>query len=85
MSVKYEYLMVEIDTHTMAPRKNSDNAAANYLQKIVNQHSQQGWEFYRMDLFGVSYTPNWGTALSAISGSPDNGRVAYVITFRKVV
>lgn len=57
--------------------------AAEYLEKVVNSHATQGWEFYRVDSIGVSVNP--GVLGIFEFGRKQEDATYYVITFRKPV
>jgi hypothetical protein len=53
----YEYKMVELSPVLAVPTQGQgqdDDEAARYLQSLVNEQAEQGWEFYRVDALGVA-------------------------------
>jgi hypothetical protein len=56
--------------------------AAAYLETIVNQQAQSGWEFFRVDEVGVLEVPG---CLWQLLGKSADLRVFYVVTFRRQV
>ena len=61
-----------------APKTNE--VASKYLEHVVNQEAQEGWEFQRIDTIGVASSPGciWG-----IFGAEESMHYYYVITFKK--
>lgn len=79
----YQYRMVQIAPTVLSKGTSQDQAAANYLQQIVNENARDGWEFYRIDQFSVAVN---GCCLLAFMGtSPNSTTVYYVVTFRKAI
>jgi hypothetical protein len=76
----FEYRMVQIPTTVVVPSAHGSEAA-EYLQRIVNDHARQGWEFYRVDEFSVHQNP--GCLMILFSGLQREVRVYHVITFRR--
>jgi hypothetical protein len=74
----YVYKMVQIPPEIEITKKEKGNEAASYLEQVVNQMADQGWEFYRVDQVGVTV---YGGCLSA--GKPKSQATYYVVTFRK--
>ena len=58
------------------PSSELGNEAAVYLQQIVNEQAELGWEFYRIDSFAVT------THIGGLLSSSQSLRY-YVVTFRK--
>jgi hypothetical protein len=56
--------------------------AAGYLEGVVNNQAQQGWEFYRVDSIGVRVPPG---CLAAFFGERGTTVEYYVVTFRRTV
>lgn len=54
--------------------------AGAYLQQVVNQEAQQGWEFLRVDSIGVKSEPG---CIAALLGAKAIDTIYYVITFRR--
>lgn len=51
----YKYEMVQLPPNIQINASTETGSeAANYLQRIVNDHAARGWEFFRVDLIGVS-------------------------------
>lgn len=78
----YTYKMVQIPPNIEVNKKEKHNAAAYYLQNVVNEYPEDGWEFLRVDEIGVQEKPGCLAALFGQKSFPVN---YYVITFRKPV
>lgn len=77
----YTYKMVQIPPNIeVKASKHKGNEAAIYLQNVVNEHAEEGWEFYRVDSIGVSVK---GGCFDALMGKKDSMGSYYVISFRK--
>ncbi|MEX5480830.1 hypothetical protein AB5N06_30205 (plasmid) [Klebsiella pneumoniae] len=52
----YKYKMVQIPPNVIvnAKKVSKDRAAAVYLENVVNEMAQDGWEFQRIDSIGVA-------------------------------
>lgn len=75
--------MVQIPPNIIinARKVDKNNAAAYYLEQVVNEKAEEGWEFQRIDTIGVEEQPG---CASLFGGNNKNGPVNYyVITFRK--
>jgi len=62
--------------------------ASAKLEKMVNSQAQEGWEFYRTDLFGITETIGRGCLprlLAMIGGMTRREFKIYVVTFRRPV
>ena len=77
----YKYKMVQIPPNVIvnAKKVSKDSAAAVYLENVVNEMAQDGWEFQRIDSIGVQEQPGCGRGKQV---GPVN---YYVITFRQEV
>jgi len=77
----YEYKMVQVPPNiSVGAKAHKGNEAAMYLQNVVNECASLGWEFYRIDSFGVNIQPG---CFDALSGKRAEQNLYYVITFRK--
>jgi len=77
----YQYKMVQVPPNIQVQAKNhKGNEAAAYLAKIVNENSQDGWEFYRVDTIGVSVQPG---CIAALLGQKSALTTYYVVSLRK--
>ncbi|MGM3160493.1 DUF4177 domain-containing protein [Dickeya undicola] len=78
----YKYKMVQIPPNIIvnARKVDKDNAAAHYLEQVVNEKAGEGWEFQRIDTIGVEEQPGCASLLFGKKNGPVN---YYVITFRK--
>ncbi|WP_439239087.1 DUF4177 domain-containing protein [Lonepinella sp. BR2919] len=75
--MKYEYKMIQAAPHIIAQKKNIQTAAADYLQELVNEQAELGWEFFRIDDFSTE------EAQGCFSGGKNTSRTHKVITFRR--
>lgn len=77
----YQYKMVQVPpTISISSKEDEEGIAAAYLEEIVNQKAQEGWEFYRVDSIGIETRPG---CLASLFGKSAETIVYYVITFRK--
>ena len=77
----YEYKMIQIPPNVAVEMKrHKGNEAAAYMEQVVNEYAQQGWEFYRVDPVGVSLSPG---CLASLFGQKEQQVQYHVITFRK--
>ena len=75
--------MVQVPpTIAIKSKHNKGGEAAAYLEEIVSQWTQTGWEFYRVDSIGVQIQAG---CLAALFGQGPQQRTYYVITFRSPV
>jgi hypothetical protein len=80
-NMSYQYKMMQVPPVIRVKAKDYQGGeAAAYLEEIVNQQSQAGWEFYRVDTIGVQSDPG---CLGALFGKKSETIDYYVITFRK--
>jgi hypothetical protein len=79
---EYAYRMAQLaPTISASSPIEQGNEAAKYLQKVVSENAVNGWEFFRVDSFGVLVPPG---CLAALFGGKPEYRSYYVATFRKV-
>ncbi|MEK6336592.1 MAG: DUF4177 domain-containing protein [Acidobacteriota bacterium] len=71
--------MVQIPP-SITVKQSIGNEAARYLQRIVNEEANQGWEFIRVDTIGVNTPPG---CLAGFFGGQAMTRNYYVVTFRR--
>ncbi len=77
----YEHKMVQIKpTIAVHGSAHSGDDAARYLQDVVDQHTADGWEFYRVDTLSVAVPPG---CLAAFFGAAPAHDQYYVVTFRR--
>jgi hypothetical protein len=81
-SQRFEYHMVQIPP-TIVVDHARGNEAALYLQRVVNEQAQRGWEFYRVNAFTVKQRP--GCLLGLFSGVETSNFIYHVVTFRRPV
>jgi hypothetical protein len=79
--MSYQYKMVQVPPIIkIKSKEHHGGEAAAYLEEIVNQYAQKGWEFYRVDTLGVHTTPG---CLASLFGRKEELIEYYVVTFRK--
>jgi hypothetical protein len=79
----YEYKMVQMAPNLKVQEGTSlRGQAASYLEDVVNEHAEDGWEFFRVDQVGLRINPG---CLGWFMGSRERTIVYYVITFRREV
>lgn len=79
--MKYEYQMVQIPPNITINTKNQrGNEAATYLQRIIDGHADEGWEFYRVDQVGVHSKPG---CLAGLFGAREQTTYYNVVSFRR--
>ena len=77
----YEYKMVQVPHDLAAKSGDVDRGAgANYMQKVVNEHAVDGWEFYRID--NLTVTENAG-CLAGLFGNKGVMHSLNVVCFRR--
>jgi hypothetical protein len=79
MSYQYKMLQVPPVIRVKAKEQQGGEAAA-YLEEVVNDWAQKGWEFYRVDPIGIRTEPG---CLGSLIGQKVQLLEYYVITFRK--
>lgn len=78
---KFEYQMVQLPS-SISVDNEQGNEAALMLQNVVNGQASQGWEFFRVDTFGVYEPPG---CFGALTGDKGTTRQYHVATFRRPV
>lgn len=77
----YQYKMVQIPPGiAVRASEHRGNEAAAYLEEIVNDYAEEGWEFYRIDSMDIQVQPG---CLGALFGKKGDQDTYYVITFRR--
>ena len=77
----YQYKMVQVPPNVVIEAKAAkENAAANYLEGVVNHWAQQGWEFCSVETIGVIENPG---CLRSLLGEKATAVDYYVVVFRK--
>lgn len=77
----YQYKMVQVPPNVIVEAKDARaNPAATYLEAVVNQWAQQGWEFYSVETIGVVEKPG---CLAGLLGAKATAVDYYVIVFRR--
>lgn len=83
---RYRYRMIQIPpTIQISERTPKSTAAATYLESLVSDQAEAGWEFYRVDSIGVRVQPGClGALLLLFSGQSSLTEQYYVVTFRRL-
>ncbi|MCK6263961.1 DUF4177 domain-containing protein [Vibrio sp. ZSDE26] len=77
----FEYKMVQTPPNIAVEMKSHrGNEAAAYLERVVNEYADDGWEFQRVDSIGVQVQPG---CMDSLFGKKVQNNSYYVITFRK--
>lgn len=80
---RWVYKMVQVPpTIEVSDGTSTSGIAAEYLQLVVNEYSEKGWEFYRVDEVGVQVNPG---CLGAMLGAAAQQHIYFVVTFRQWV
>lgn len=66
--------------HNFIFKKDTGTEVAAYLQTVIDQHSAQGWEFYRIDQVGVAVQPG---CMGALTGVKQTYTYYNIVTFRR--
>jgi hypothetical protein len=81
MNGNYIYKMVQVPpTIAVQAKDHRGNEAAVYMESVVNQMANEGWEFLRVDTIGVQVQPG---CLMSLLGQKTTETTYYVISFRK--
>lgn len=79
--MSYKYKMVQVPPMiSVKEKEHKGTEAATYMESVVNQMADQGWDFYRVDSIGVQLQPG---CLAGLLGKKAAEGLYYVITFRK--
>ncbi|NOH61126.1 DUF4177 domain-containing protein [Vibrio sp. RE88] len=79
----FKYKMVQVLPNISVDMKNhTGSEAAVYLENVVNEYAEDGWEFHRIDRIGVELQPG---CFAALRGQKAETNIYYVITFRMEV
>lgn len=77
----YEYKMIQVPPNiNVDKKKHKGNEAAAYLENIANDMASDGWEFCRIDSFGVTVQPG---CFGAMGGSKTEQSLYHVISFKR--
>jgi len=80
-TVPYIYKMKQIPQNISIQEGDSmTDKVALYLEKIVNEYAEKGWEFFRVDEMGYRINPG---CLGALFGQQPERVSFYVVTFRR--
>jgi hypothetical protein len=75
----YEFKMVQLP-QTFLLQKDTGKEIAVYLEKLSQEHSAQGWEFFRIDQVGVAVSPG---CMGAMTGVKQTMTYYNVVSFRR--
>jgi hypothetical protein len=78
--MSYVYKMIQVPRTISSSQRDSNQAAANYVQEVVDQMVRDGWEFYRIDQINVAAKPG---CLGALLGQQASVEAYNIISFRK--
>ncbi|WP_245601145.1 hypothetical protein WMO13_06505 [Ignatzschineria larvae DSM 13226] len=82
---KYTYKMVQIAPMLSINEKDrKGNELAQYLERVVNEHAVEGWEFDRVDTFTEEIIAKPG-CFGGKSEDLKKQRSSYVASFRKEI
>lgn len=79
MAENYEFKMVQLP-QTFVLKQDTGKEIAAYLEKLAQEHSAQGWEFFRIDQVGVAVSPG---CMGALTGAKQTMTYYNVVSFRK--
>ncbi|MDT8447499.1 MAG: DUF4177 domain-containing protein [bacterium] len=79
--MKYQYKMKQLPAKlTASPGQSKDHIAAEFLEQLVNEMSEQGWEFDRLDPFTVEKPVG---CFASLNGAKSQALIYNIATFRK--
>ena len=79
--MSFVYKMIQVPpTIAVQAKTHQGNEAALYLESVVNQMANDGWEFMRVDAVGVQVNPG---CIMSLLGQRTTETTYYVVTFRK--
>jgi hypothetical protein len=79
----YTYKMLQIPPNVIVEKKAPrERAAAMYLEEVVSEWAQNGWEFYSVESIGIWENPG---CLTALFGAKATITESYVVVFRREV
>ena len=79
MAENYDFKMVQLP-QTFVLQKDTGKEIAAYLEKLSQEMSAQGWQFYRVDSVGVAVQPG---CAGAMTGVKQTMNYYNVVTFRR--
>lgn len=78
---KYKCVQIPMDiTVSLKAKSKPTEYAAVYLEGVINDMANEGWEFYRIDMMAVNEKAG---CFAALSGKKDASYEVGVITFRR--
>jgi len=77
--MQYEYKMIQLP-QTFVLKKDTGNEIAAHLEKLTQEWSAKGWEFYRIDSVGVLVQPG---CLGALTGIKQTMTYYNIVAFRR--
>lgn len=78
--VPYQYKTFQLPQTIEASAKDRSTAVAEMVQRVINDHAQHGWEYFRADSFAVTTAPG---CLGALFGAKQEYATYSVLVFRK--
>lgn len=79
--MNYIYKTHQLPQNVEASAKDRNTAVAEMVQRVIDAHAQDGWEYYRADNFTVTTPPG---CLSALLGRKTEYASYSVLIFRKL-
>lgn len=79
MDTKYEYKMIQLP-QTFVLKKDMGNEIAIHLEKLTQEWSAKGYEFYRIDSVGVLVQPG---CLGVLTGIKQSMTYYNIVAFRR--
>ena len=85
MMAEWEYKVVAIPHDIAVMRKlfsvpDPVATAAGYVERVINEHAQQGWEFFHADTISVTVPPG---CLGQLLGQKETTIFYNILTFRR--
>lgn len=78
----FRYLMVQVPPNIATGYGKTGGAAAQYLQTIVDEKANEGWEFYSIESIGVLEEAGCG-CLAILFRIKPTLHDTYVVVFRR--
>ncbi|HEM6870794.1 TPA: DUF4177 domain-containing protein [Providencia stuartii] len=78
----YVYKTAQIPPNIEMNKREAGNEAAIYLQSVLNEKAEDGWEFQSVETIGVAVRPG---CFESLRGTKQSFTHYYVIVFRREV
>lgn len=79
MSSKYAYKMVQLP-QTFVLKKDTGGEISEYLETLILNMGEKGWEFYRIDTVNVAVSPG---CLASMMGAKQSMTSYNIVAFRQ--